>query len=333
MENCPSTEFADRVLSKTLKRRSEINTTITRAQDRSILSVLDLSQAQFMACIEGALSIQKNPSRYTTMLSGLSVALLFKKTSTRTRTSFELGLSEMGAHCVFVDWKSSNFILAEIKDEIHALSRYADLIIARMSTHTELQEMRQNSESPIINGMCDQFHPCQALGDMVTIRSYFGTLRGVTIAYVGDGNNVCHSLIHAAALAGINLIVSTPDNYRPSSQVIMDAQQLGGTITLVSDPKQAVRNADVIYTDTWISIGHETETDRRLSAFSSYQVNAALIACAPRHSVVMHCLPAHREQEITSGVLDSDRCIVFDQAENRKHAQKCLAAMVLDRWL
>lgn len=298
--------------------------------ERSFLTIADLTADEMRLLLDGGLAVKRDPARFARALAGRSVALLFQKTSTRTRVSFEVGVAEMGGQALYLDWRTSNFTLADLEDEIHVLSRYVDLVMARVYDQADLELMRSHSEVPVINGLSDLYHPCQGLADYLTLREYFGELEGLKIAYVGDGNNVCHTLINGAAKVGMRISVAYPKGYSPDARVVTAARQAGGEVELTDSPAEAVRDADAIYTDTWISMGDEGEREERLKAFAGFQVNEALMAAAPDHAVLMHCLPAHRGYEISSAALDDPRSVVFDQAENRKHAQKFLMAWMLE---
>lgn len=297
---------------------------------RSLLKISDFSAEEVEEILAGGLKTKRDPAAFATALDSVRIALLFQKTSTRTRCSFEVGVCEMGGHPIYLDWSRSNFALADLRDEIHVLSRYFDLIMARVHKHTDLETMRAYSEKPIINGLSDEHHPCQGLTDAMTMLEYFGSLRGLHLVYVGDGNNVLHSLLEVAALTGIEITASSPEGY-DADRIVTKFATNRTKVNFVRNPAEAVRNADVIYTDTWISMGDEAETEVRLKTFADYQVNEALVAKAPKHAIIMHDLPAHRGQEISSGVIESDRCIIFDQAENRKHLQKFLMQYLLRR--
>jgi ornithine carbamoyltransferase len=297
--------------------------------ERSFLTIADLEPSAVAEVLAGGLEVKRDPARFGQTLRNRSVALLFQKTSTRTRVSFEIGVGEMGGQALYLDWRSSNFVLADLQDEIRVLSRYTDLIMARVYQHGDLETMRAFSEVPIINGLSDLSHPCQGLTDYMTMLEYFGSLKGLRVGYVGDGNNVCHSLIEGAIATGSHIVVSHPPGYGPDDEIVTRGKA-AGALTLSARPEDAARDVDVIYTDTWISMGDEAERDVRLRAFDGYQVNEALLAQAPSHALVMHCLPAHRGYEITAGVLDSPNSVVFDQAENRKHLQKFLMARILE---
>jgi ornithine carbamoyltransferase len=297
--------------------------------ERSFLTIADLSPSEVAELLAGGIRIKKDPGAFRHHLQDRAVALLFQKTSTRTRVSFEIGTGEMGGQPIYLDWRSSNFTLADLQDESKVLSRYVDLIMARVNDHADLETMRSHSEVPVINGLSNLYHPCQGLTDYMTILEYFGELRGLRLAYIGDGNNVCHSLINAGLKTGVHVAVAHPPGYGPSPEVVAPAQA-AGLLTLTHDPAEAVRDADVLYTDTWISMGDEAQRDIRLQAFASFKIDEALLAKAPSHALVMHCLPAHRGYEISSGALDSRNSVVFDQAENRKHLQKYLMAWMLE---
>ena len=311
-------ELAEQRFSECLKR-----------QPRSFLSLKDISSAEMKSIILRGVEMKKKPDACSTILRNKSAALLFQKTSTRTRCSFENAVVELGAFPSYIDWKTSNFMLADLCDEVKVLSRYYDLIIARVLKHAMLVTMAEGSEVPIVNGMCDREHPCQALADFMTLVEYFGEdLDGLRIAYLGDGNNVCRSLVHGAIHMGVQVNLCSPQHYALDDDTVLAGN---GLIARVDDPIQAVHDADVIYTDTWVSIGDEAETQERLAAFQAYQVNAELIASAPSQVLFMHCLPAHPGQEVTSDILRSPRSLVFDQAENRMHAQKALLEWLVNQ--
>ena len=297
--------------------------------ERSFLAISDLRREEVRMILDGGLAGKRDRALLGRALAGKSVALLFQKTSTRTRVSFEIGVGEMGGQPMYIDWRTSNFTLSDLKDEIRVLSRYVDLVMARVYRHSDLEIMKEHSEVPIINGLCDRYHPCQGLTDYMTIQEYFGELAGLKIAYIGDGNNVCNSLIEGAVATGMHIAVAHPPGYEPRPEVVA-AAQAANALTLTHRPEEAVEGADVVYTDTWISMGDEEQREVRLKAFADYKVDEALLARAPSHALVMHCLPAHRGKEISDGALDSPSSVVFDQAENRKHLQKYLMAWILE---
>jgi ornithine carbamoyltransferase len=288
----------------------------------SFLSLQTLTPLEMKTIIRRGIEMKNRPGDFSQVLHGMSVALLFQKTSTRTRCSFENAVVELGAFPSYMDWKTSNFVLADLSDEVKVLSRYYDLIVARVFKHETLVTMARESEVPIVNGLCDREHPCQALTDFMTIAEYFGeNLEGLRIAYLGDGNNVCRSLVHGAIHMGVQVNLCSPERYALDDETVAAGK---GLITRTTHPLDAVRDADIIYTDTWVSIGDEAETQERLAAFEAYQVNAQLLAFAPPQVLFMHCLPAHPNQEVTPEILRSPRSLAFDQAENRCHAQKAL---------
>jgi ornithine carbamoyltransferase len=300
---------------------------------RSFLTVSELSRDAFDMILATAHEMKKSPGKYNhTFLSGKKVALLFQKTSTRTKESFATGIYELGMMSSYIDWRQSNFTLSALEDEIKVLSQWYDAIMARVYHHEDLLTMKQYSEVPIINGLCDKYHPCQALADSQTVQEYFGPdLHNVKLAYIGDGNNVCNSLIEASALAGVGLIsVATPDipKHRPSGA----SEAFAGNLTSYewsSSVERAVEDANVVYTDTWISMGQEAETQERERIFASFRISADVMAKASPHHIFMHDMPAHPGKEVEADVLRGYRSAVFQQAQNRKHAQKALLHYVL----
>ncbi len=296
----------------------------------SLLTLEDYSPEQVMRIIDLGMSVKKAPEMYAKALAGVSVALLFQKTSTRTRTSFEVGVAEMGGHPLYIDWKTSNFTLGSLKDEAKTLSRYVGLIMARVYKHGDLIAMDEASTVPVINGLCDQYHPCQALADMMTIKEKLGALEGKKLAYVGDGNNVCNSLIIASAKTGMLISVGCPEGYGPAEDAIAIGKA-AGVLTVTHDPLAAAKDADVLYTDTWVSMGEEDKAEVKVAALQPFQLNSEVQKAAKESALVMHCLPAHRGYEITDEVIDSPQSVVFDQAENRLHAQKALMLLILGK--
>lgn len=289
---------------------------------RSFLSVEDLSADEMKTILKIATDIKKSPSDFSTALKDQAFALLFQKNSTRTRCSFERAATELGATSTYIDWRTSNFTRADLYDETKVLSRYYDMIVARVLDHQTLLDMKAASEVPVINGLCNRMHPCQALGDYLTMMEYFGPdLESLRLAYIGDGNNVCRSLVHGAAKLGVHMTVCGPEGYKLDNATLNAASK---NVSYVNHPIDAIRDADVLYTDIWVSMGQESEAEERMKAFAFYQVNAELIAHAPKHMLIMHCLPAQPGKEITAEVLRAPTSIVFDQAENRTHGQKAL---------
>jgi len=282
-----------------------------------------------LSTVEEGLAIKDQPGRYAEMLQGKTLAMLFQKTSTRTRVSFEVGMHQLGGQAVFLDWSTTNFGLADLGNEAQVLSRYADVIMARMLRHEELRELTAGSEVPVINGCCDRYHPCQALGDLLTVLEVRGKLEGAHMVYVGIRNNVCNSLIEACTKAGVRITAVTPDVHEPArDEALIARAKETGLFSETLDLDAAVADADFVYTDTWVDMEFfnnpefEEEKNRRVEAFQPYQINANLLN--KTNALVMHCLPAHAGYEITADVMKSDRCIAVDQAENRMHIQKAV---------
>jgi len=267
-------------------------------------------------------------------LTGRMLAMIFEKPSLRTRVTFEVAMYQLGGASIYLAPADVQLGVREtVPDAARNLERWVDVIMARTFAHQTVVDLAEHARIPVINGLSDREHPCQTLADLLTLYERFGGFKGVTLAWVGDGNNVCHSLLLGAAKVGLSVRVATPPGHAPDAAILqraeVQARNSGATITLTMDPEEAVRGADVIYTDVWASMGQEHERAQRLQIFRPYQVNAALLRLARPEAVVMHCLPAHREEEITAEVLDGPQAIVFDQAENRLHAQKALLAMIL----
>jgi ornithine carbamoyltransferase len=268
------------------------------------------------------------------VLPGKTLAMIFQKTSTRTRVSFEVGMRQLGGHALFLSSSDIQLKLGEtIADTARVLGRMVDGIMARTYAHADVEELARWSGVPVINGLSDRLHPCQALADLMTIAEKKGRLAGLVLAYVGDSNNVTHSLLEAAAKTGMTMRVGSPRGYHPDPAILETARAAaraaGATLTVTEDPFEAVRGADVVYTDTWASMGQEAEHEARVRVMRPYQVNAALVAKASPDYLFLHCLPAHRGEEVVDEILDGPHSVVFDEAENRLHAQKALLAMLL----
>ena len=260
--------------------------------------------------------------------------MFFEKPSLRTRLTFEAGITSLGGHAFFVDQKASRIDAREkLSDIAHNLERWVDGIVLRTFAHSTVTGMAEHASIPVVNALSDLEHPCQALADCLTLQEKFGDLRNVKLAYVGDGNNVAHSLLLAAACLGSTIRVATPEGYCPNTQIVKQAKKIaattGATIQILSDAHKAVAGADAIYTDAWASMGQESEAAQRKETFSAYQVNDKLFTGAAPSALFMHCLPAHRGEEVTDAVIDSARSVVFDQAENRLHVQKAILMMLL----
>ncbi|OLS12316.1 MAG: ornithine carbamoyltransferase [Promethearchaeota archaeon CR_4] len=283
----------------------------------------DISPREMMGLLDLAEKIKKHPENYRESCKFKTLGMLFAKTSTRTRVSFEVGMYQMGGHAIYLDWEKTNFTLAKFEDEVAVLARYCDILMARVFEHDSIIRMARASSVPIINGLSNDHHPIQSLADLLTIREKFGSLEGITVAYVGDGNNVCHSLIWACSHAGVKCRISTPRDYNVHVPLPKNS------FTWYETPEEAVKGVDIIYTDTWVSIGQEAETKARQQVFRPFQVNANLIAQASSRAIFMHCLPAHRGLEVSDEVFDGPQSVVFDQAENRLHTEKALILKLL----
>lgn len=284
--------------------------------------------------LAGRLKADRRAGRPTAEpLAGRSVALVFEKPSTRTRLSFEVGVAELGAHPLVVDAASTQLGRGEtLEDSAAVFSRFVHAIVVRTFGQDRLERLASASAVPVVNALTDSYHPCQVLADLLTVRERFGALAGVTLAYLGDGNNMAHSLLLGGALAGLHVRVATPPGYGPDPRVVEQAGTLpgGGSVRLYSDPVEAAEGADVLYTDVWASMGQEQEAQVRRQAFAGFCLDERLLAVADAGAVVLHCLPAHRGEEISAEVLDGPRSLVFDQAENRLHVQKALLCRLLE---
>ena len=307
--------------------------TVTLA-GRDLCSIADLSRSEIAAVLELAHAIKASPADYRLSLDARQMVMFFEKASLRTRLTFEAGMNTLGGSAMFVDQTQSPLGEREsLADIARNVERWVSLIVLRTYSHETITEMAEYSRVPVINALSDLEHPCQALADFMTIEERFGSARGVKFTYVGDGNNVCHSLMLTAALVGAHCTVASPKGYAPKAEVVAQAQALGaesgGTLTLTRDVVEAVRGADAVYTDVCTSMGFEHEVTKRAPIFKPYQVNEALMAHADPRAVFMHCLPAHRNAEVTDAVLDGPQSVVFEQAENRLHAQKALMVLLL----
>lgn len=303
---------------------------------KDLLDVAALSRPQVEALLRLAAALKAKHRRGLphSLLPGKTLGLLFQKPSTRTRVSFEAGMNQLGGHALVLPMGDIQLSRGEtVSDTARVLSRYLDGIVIRTYDHGIVEEWAQEATMPVINGLTDHSHPCQALSDLLTIKEFKGRLKGLTIAYIGDGNNVTNSLIEAAAKMGMRIAVGCPVGYQPDQHVIdvarLEAEKTGGSIEVMENPQIAVKEADVLYTDVWISMGREREQARRLKTLAPYQVNGRLLQRARPDAIVMHCLPAHRGEEITAEVLDGPQCVVIDQAENRLHMQKAILVQLL----
>jgi ornithine carbamoyltransferase len=292
---------------------------------------LDLSTEELAALLDLASEVKRNPKRYTSALRGCYLSLLFEKPSLRTRVTFELAIKQLGGDSTFIQGHIGD--REPLKDVARNLDRWTQGIVARTFSQKTIEDLARWSSVPVINALSDLYHPCQALADYQTIKEHFKNLEGLKVTFVGDGNNVAHSLMLNAPRLGVNFAIGHPEGYEPNSEIAAQANALavasGTRVTVTGDPHEAVDGAHVIYTDVWTSMGQESEAHERREAFRPYQVNEDLMARARPDAVFMHCLPAKRMQEVTDGVIESRQSVVFDQAENRLHAQKALLLMLL----
>ena len=299
---------------------------------KDLLSVADLCRGEVEQLVEQALVMKQGEMRC--LLPWRSVALLFEKPSLRTRVSFDVAVAQLGGHCVYLSPQEVGLGKREpVPDVARVLSRYVDCIVARVFSHQTLVSLAQSASISVINALSDVEHPCQALADLLTIREKKGRIEGLRLAFVGDGNNVARSLALLSAMMGVDFAIASPAGYQLDEDTVKQARSSAGTsgskIVVTEDPAEAVRDADVVYTDTWASMGQEEEARVRRKAFASYQVNCSLLSLAKQEVVFMHCLPAHHGEEVTSDVLNGPASIVFDQAENRLHIQKAVLAQIL----
>ncbi len=298
---------------------------------RDFLTVYDLTSQEIMTIIQRAIELKQGKDLNKCPLIGKSVGLLFEKASTRTRVSLEVGIYQLGGHAIYMNPKEIQIGRGEtIHDTAKVLSRYLDAMIIRTFSHHTLREFSRHSSIPIVNGLSDLHHPCQALGDLMTIMEKKKRLKGLKVAYIGDGNDVANSLLEASSLTGIILSMACPKGYEPSGDVLKKAREYPNSkITLFKKPEDAVSGADVVYTDVWVSMGQEKEGKKKKQLFRKYQLNNKLLSHAQADAIVLHCLPAHRGEEITDEVIDGPHSVVFDQAENRLHTQKALLEFIL----
>ncbi len=276
-----------------------------------------------------ALELKSKNDKSGQQLKGRTLAMIFEKSSTRTRVSFEVGMLQLGGHAIFLSQKDSQLGRGEtIADTAMVLSRYVDGIVYRAFSHANMEELAENASVPVINALDDLEHPCQVAADLLTIREHKKSFEGLKLAYMGDGNNVCNSLALGAALVGMDFMAATPMEYRPDAEILKSAETLarknGVSSKVTTSPQEAAKGADIIYTDTWISMGQECEAQKKGRIMMPYQVDRGMMALANKGCLFMHCLPAHRGSEVTTDVIDGPQSVVFDQAENRMHAQKAI---------
>jgi ornithine carbamoyltransferase len=293
---------------------------------RNLLSDMDLSTEALTHLLELAEQIKRTPARFSKSLAGRYLSLLFEKPSLRTRLTFELAIKQLGGDAV--NYAGPIGEREPVKDVTRNLERWTQCIVARVFAQSTIEELAKWSHVPVINALSDRYHPCQILADMLTLQERFGRLDGIKLAFVGDGNNVANSLMLTAGRLGVQVAVATPAGYQPDAGIVAQASEMG-SITVIEDPADALAGADAVYTDVWTSMGQEAESAERRRAFQPYQVNENLLALAKPDAIFLHCLPAKRGEEVTDEVMESPRSAVFDQAENRLHAQKALLVMLL----
>lgn len=305
---------------------------------RHFLADTDLKQKEIFYLIDKAGEIKKNPEKFSSALAGKTLLMIFAKPSLRTRVSFETGMTQLGGHAIYYDISTSPLVTGKetIADTAQTLSRYVDLIMARLFEHKELEELARYSQIPVINGLTNLLHPCQILSDLMTIHEKKGKVDGIELSYVGDGNNnVTHSLIYAGALTGMHVTVACPKDaaYRPNAKIISQARKYPNAhIDVVHDATEAVKGADVVYTDSWMSYHiPASQKKKRAVELKEFQVNTALMKNANKNAIFMHCLPCQRGMEVTADVIDGSQSIVFDQAENRLHMQKAIMLWLLGK--
>ncbi len=302
---------------------------------RDLLTGTEWSPAQLRDFFRRSAEMKAHPDRYRTALAGRVFVLLFEKPSLRTRVTFEVGIANLGGSSIFLDHTATRLGEREpIRDIAKNLERWVQGIVARVFEQETLDELAANANIPVINALSDKFHPCQALADFFTLEERFGGLKGLKVAYVGDGNNMCHSLLTIGARAGAHIRVATPEDYEPDTDIVAEARRVAretrGKIEILRSAEEAVAGAQAVYTDVWASMGQEAQAARREIAFARYQVNEKLFSQAAPDAVFLHCLPAHRGLEVTEGVIDSPRSIIYDQAENRLHVQKAILHSLLN---
>ena len=306
-------------------------------KQRHLLSLKDYSREDIEEVFDLAGQMKAAPGEYAQALRGKCLGMVFQKPSTRTRVSFEVGMFQLGGHALYLGQNDIQLHRGEtVADTARVLSRYVDGIMARVFAHQDVLDLAKHGGVPVINGLSDLLHPCQALADYFTLRERRGRLEGLKVAYVGDGNNVCHELMIAAVKLGMSFACAAPKGYEPNQLIVKasgrDAQRARAPVPVVTaDPRAAVAGADVVYTDVWTSMGQEQEAQQRLRAFEGYQVTPEMMAVAHPDAVFMHCLPAHRGEEVAAEVIDGPQSVVFDEAENRLHTQKALLALLLGR--
>ena len=301
---------------------------------KDLLSILDLETDEIHTLLNRTAELKEMQKGGTPhqSLEGKSLGMIFEKSSTRTRVSFDVGIFQLGGQAIFLSPNDTQIGRGEsIADTARVLSRYLDAILIRTYSQDMLEEFASHATVPVINGLTDLLHPCQILTDLFTIKERFGTIEGRKVAWIGDGNNMAHSWINAATRLGFELTLACPEGHKPDKAVLRNAVKNAGKIKVLDDPAEAVKNADVINTDVWASMGQEDESEERKKIFEGYQVNEELLRHASKDAIVLHCLPAHRGEEITAEVMEGKRSLIFDQAENRLHTQKAIMEMLMGK--
>ncbi len=293
---------------------------------KDLVNTYDLSADELNGLVAAALLAKKNTHLLSNAMDKKTLVMFFEKPSTRTRLSFEAGMTQMGGHAIYFG-KDSQLSAGneDIMDTAKVVSRYANVITARVFSHATVEELAKHSTVPVINALSDTDHPCQALADVMTIKELFPNAHGIKVAYVGDGNNVCNPLMVACAMAGFKFVAACPKGYEPDAKYVGIAKQYGD-VEICNSPAQAVSGADIVYTDTWVSMGQEAQKQEKMAAFAGFTVDSKLMALAKPTAKFMHCLPAHKGYEVTAEVLEGPQSVVYDQAENRMHVQKALIA-------
>lgn len=303
---------------------------------KDLLSIHDLSCDEVYQILDLAAELKAKQKQGIEhhLLKGKTLGMIFQKSSTRTRVSFEVGMWQLGGMGLFLSSKDLQIGRGEpVKDTARVLSRYVDGIMIRTFSHAEVEELAKYATVPVINALTDLLHPCQAFADIFTVKEYKGNLKGRKLAYVGDCNNMANALMHACAKVGMDISVAAPKEYAPNADIVAeamaDAAQTGSTITICTDPLEAAANADALYTDVWASMGQEDEQQMRAKAFAGYQINGDTLKVAKPDAIILHCLPAHRGEEITEEAMEGKQSAIFDQAENRLHVQKAIMALLM----
>lgn len=308
----------------------------TAFKGRDFISLHDFSQQELLYMLQVAteLKAEQKAGIAHPILAGKTLGMIFTKSSTRTRVSFEVGMYKLGGHALFLSGRDIQLGRGEtIADTARVLSRMVDGIMIRTFSHQEVLELAEHATIPVINGLTDLLHPTQVLADLLTIQEHKGGIKGLKLAYIGDGNNMAHSLMLGGAKVGMHIVIASPQGYKPLPEIVAKAKEqaakYGSFIEVVDDPLEAARGADVLYTDVWASMGQEEEAELRKAAFKGYQINSEVMRLAHPQAIVLHCLPAHRDEEITNEVLEGPQSVVFDEAENRLHAQKAILALTM----